>query len=451
MSNSSTTPIVAIVGRTNVGKSTLFNRLTETDKAIISPIENTTRDQNRGKIHWKGYMCEVIDTGGLDTATQDSLGAAIKDQVQKAIQVADVILFVVDGKTDLMPQDKQISQLLRNTKKPIVLCINKIERHNTSAVALANYAKLPYSGITCSAKNGSGTAELLDTLFELLPKIASITSQTNSILLTLVGRPNVGKSSLFNALIGEDRVIVNEQAHTTRDINDTEIIYKDQPFTILDTAGIRKHSNMGKATDFVIEKRSVRAALDSITKADIVILLLEAQLRVSAQDKTLVDYANRKGKSVIIAINKWDLVPDKTPSTINAYRKYFAHNINFADHLPIIFISAQQKQRITQILDEAINVYKNRFRTIPQDTLNDILFRIQERGPKQKQVITFGQTKKPLLLKSLDQSNVNPPTFRLVTTNPKNVAPAIINQLERDLRYTCNFEGVPIMINVRNS
>ncbi len=301
-----TIPRVAIVGRTNAGKSTLFNRLTETNKAIISPIENTTRDQNRGQVHWKGWQCEIIDTGGLDTTASDPLDQAIQAQVQRALNIADAIIFVVDGKTDLLPQDKTIAQLLQKLRKPVLLCINKVDTRRAAAVPLANFASLAYDAFLCSAKNGSGTSELLDALFERIPHSPSpeLANQT-SVILTIVGRPNVGKSSLFNALLGENRVIVSDLPHTTRDINDTEFTYNNQLFTILDTAGIRKKSNYGHGSTGMLERFSVTAAVDTIDKADVVVLVLEAQLRISAQDKSLVDYAKKTGQSVMVVINKW--------------------------------------------------------------------------------------------------------------------------------------------------
>lgn len=446
-----TIPHVAIVGRTNAGKSTLFNRLTETSKAIVSPFENTTRDQNRGLVHWKGWQCEVIDTGGLDTAAADPLDQAIQTQVARAMQTAQAIIFVVDGKTELLPQDKTISKLLQKSKKPILLCINKVDTRRVSALTLANFSSLPYPSFLCSAKNGSGTAELLDALFGCIPHSPSPeTASPTGIMLTLVGRPNVGKSSLFNALIGEDRVIVSDLPHTTRDINDTALVYKDHLFTILDTAGIRKRSNYGRASTSSIERYSVTAAVETIDRADVVILLLEAQLRVSAQDKSLVDYAKAKGKSVIIVVNKWDLIPDKTPAMINQYRKYFSTQLDFAKHVPMIFISAKTHQRVTAVLEAANTVYTNRFRTITQEQLDTILKRLLAKQPKQKQKLMKGQPKKLLILKSLEQTGTNPPTFTILSPHPKNVAPALINIIEHNIRQAADYEGVPIMIDVRN-
>lgn len=445
-----TIPRVAIVGRTNAGKSTLFNRLTETSKAIVSSIENTTRDQNRGLVHWKGWQCEVIDTGGLDTAAADPLNQAIQTQVTRAMQTADAIIFVVDGKCELLPQDKTISKLLQKSKKPVLLCINKVDTRRVSAVTLANFSSLPYPVSLCSAKNGSGTGELLDALFERIPQSPSPeTASPTGILITLVGRPNVGKSSLFNALIGEDRVIISDLPHTTRDINDTELTYKDQLFTILDTAGIRKRSNYGRATTNPIERYSVSAAVETVDRADVVVLMLEAQLRISSQDKSLVDYAKTKGKSVIVVVNKWDLIPDKTPAIINQYRKYFTAQLDFAKHVPMVFISAKNNQRITNVLDIAKTVYTNRFRTLSQDQLNTILKRLLSKRPKQKQKLMKGQPKKLLVLNSFEQVGTNPPTFQIASPHPKNVAPALLNIIEQDIRRTADYDGVPIMLDVR--
>ncbi|MBI2415063.1 MAG: ribosome biogenesis GTPase Der [Candidatus Kerfeldbacteria bacterium] len=450
-------PIVVLIGRTNAGKSTLFNRLTEHGAAIVSLAENTTRDQNRDLVYWKGAVCELIDTGGLDTAVQDDLGAEIQKQVQRAIDQADTIVLVVDGRGELMPQDKTLLRQLAKQNKPVVVCINKVDNARWRQHATGTFATLhQFPMALCSALNGSGTGDLLDTVFSVIrhaPAPTSPITQT-SIQLALVGRPNAGKSTLFNALVGEDRVIVSPLPHTTRDTNDSELIYQGQSYTLIDTAGIRRQNRVGKMPERVvgqIERKSVRTALEMIERSAVTILLLEAQRRLEKQDKALLRYALQHGKGLIVALNKWDLVPDKSPSTITKYTTYFTIHLELPDYIPFVFISALEGQRVTQLLDMAKQVHDYRSWRAPQAVLDSILKSVLAANPKRRTIKGHNMRKQPLTLISLKQIDINPPTFRLVSPQPKEVAPAIMHVIEKRIRQQCHFTGVPITLILRNS
>lgn len=453
-------PKVVLLGRTNAGKSTLFNRLTEHGKAIVSPLENTTRDQNRDIIYWKGNMCELIDTGGLDTAAADTLNQDIQNQVYAALKNAAAAIVVVDGKHGVMPQDHTLAKWIRTQHIPIVLCINKIDKPKWRIAAEAEFAVLNLTpSITCSAISGAGTADLLDALFKIIPQYEApeAPDETRLINIALVGRPNVGKSSLFNALLGEPRVIVSDIAHTTRDINDTELIYKDQTLRIIDTAGIRRKNRVGDWSNTIdkqqtkhlagVERTGIHTALQMIQRSNVVLLMIEAQKKITKQDKALVHYAQHNGKGLVIVINKWDLIPDKTPTTINEYKKYFSHHLGFAAHTPVIFISALEEQRVHDVLDVALEVYGDRHRWATEEQLAAILEALQQSKPYQTR-FHAAMKRKLLVIKNITQTGVNPPSFELVTPTPKLVAESVIDIAKKHIQETCAYHGVDIRLEI---
>jgi len=447
-------PQVAILGRTNSGKSTLFNRLSETHQAIISPLVNTTRDRNFSDIAWQGKMFTLVDTGGLDSAVTDELGKEIQKQVMLAVKDADVILFLIDGATGILPQDKQLALLVKKINKPTILGINKIDNQKKEKNIDPDFHKLNFSHVAkFSALNGSQTGDLLDLIIKLLPaKHQTLAPKPYTLKLAIIGRPNVGKSSLINAILGEERVIVSKIAHTTRDINDVNFIYKNKHFTLIDTAGIRRKSRVGEWHNKLlgkIEKEGVQATLNTMDKADVVILVLETQSRISAQDQILVQLALEHQKNMILVLNKWDLIEEKEPLTVEKFIEYFHAHLPFAKHVPMIFVSALKKQRVHKILDLALEVEAESKKQISDEELADLLNSIMKKyRPRQKQTVTFGQEKKPLKLHSLKQIRVNPPLFYIRMNKPQNMPTAIKKIIEKEIRERYEFLGVPVKITV---
>lgn len=445
-------PQVVLIGRTNAGKSSLFNRLCDAGHAIVSPVPNTTRDQNRGMVHWKGLSFELVDTGGLDLSVYDPLDKDIQIQVKRAIKDAKLILFVVDGQGEIMPQDMESAKLLQRQSIPVVVCVNKADSSRMRQDSAATFARLPFKEqILCSAKNGTGTGDLLDAIFARIPAVVTPEILTSTIKVALVGQPNVGKSSLFNGLLGEDRVIVSDLPHTTRDPHDTVLEYKDQLFTIIDTAGLRRQGRVGHGTERVIEQLSVKAAKQMVDECDIAVMMIEAQRKIHKQDKSLIDYLKYSGKSFIIAVNKWDLIPDKSPSTINDFMKYFNYHFDFAPHVPFIFISALERQRVAAVLDLVLEVYNYRNHFMDPAELDAALRQVLGRQPRQRRKVQSINPKKALFLKSLEQTSANPPQFKLLTPKPMTVAPAVINLLEKAIRERCPYKGVRINIDVTSA
>ncbi|MBU0671257.1 MAG: ribosome biogenesis GTPase Der [Patescibacteria group bacterium] len=447
---------VAICGRTNAGKSTLFNKLSESNKAIISSLPGTTRDLNYAPISWTGKHYEIIDTGGIDIFDEKELESNIKKQIAAAQKAASVILYTVDGHENLSEADKKIIKKLVRKKTNFILVVNKIDSKKIQEKADPNFERLGVEHVAyVSSKNGSGTGDLLDIINKHLPEAKAKELKENVLKLAIVGKPNVGKSSLLNAILGEDKVVVSDIPHTTRDINDIEFAYKNKNYLLIDTAGLRKKAKVGNWKDkriAHIERQSVRSTLTTIEEADVVFLVLEAQKNVSDQDKKISQLAVNNSKGLIIVINKWDLIEDKTDKTYDEFIKYFHNHLPFLSWAPMIFISAKEKQRVHAILELAQEVHQNQNLEILSQELDQILNLVMKKyKPKQSQTITFGQKKKPLVLESLTQVDKSPPTFILKTPKPKNVPQAMPNIIEKHLREEFEFLGTPIKIIIEES
>ncbi|MFA6475600.1 MAG: ribosome biogenesis GTPase Der [Patescibacteria group bacterium] len=443
-------PKVVLIGRTNVGKSTLFNRLTDTGRAIVSPHANTTRDQNQAVVHWQGSSLLLVDTGGLDMAVFDPLDKDIQAQVAKAVKGAAAVIFVVDNQADVMPQDRDTAKWLQRLKIPVIVCINKAESLRTQQAGMATFAVLPFADhVACSAKNGSGTGDLLDLVFSRIPVVATRIEDQTTIQVAIVGQPNVGKSTLFNGLIGEDLVIVSPLPHTTRDPHDTLLSYNGHLYNLIDTAGMRRKTKVGSGDGGDLERLSVNQTKAMIAQADVVLCVIEAQRRITHQDKAMLDYIKMKGKSFILVVNKWDLIPNKTASTINDYMRYYGHQFDFSTHTPITFISALEKQRTTQLLDITQRVFDFQNHWMEQAELDGVVRQVLYRQPKERRQGYADKPKRKLDLQSLTQTSINPPRFLLQTPRPKNVPPAIIHIVENLIREHCSYEGVPIYLEVR--
>jgi GTP-binding protein len=448
-------PQVAIIGRTNSGKSTLFNRLSETRKALISPMANTTRDRNFADIAWQGKLFTLVDTGGLDSAPSDELGREIQKQVMLAAKDADLILFLIDGVSGVLPQDKQLALLVKKMNKPVILGINKIDNQKKERNIDPDYYKLNFQHIAkFSALNGSQTGDLLDLIVKLLPASETSTSrlQNNTLKLAIIGRPNVGKSSLINAILNEERVIVSDIAHTTRDINDVDFVYKNTNFTLIDTAGLRRKNKVGDWKNKLmgkIEKEGVQATLNTMDRADVVALILETQQKITAQDQILVQLVLEHQKNIILVFNKWDLIENKGPQTVEDFINYFNAHLGFAKHVPMIFVSALKKQRVKKILDLALEVDAESKKQISDEELADLLKKVMLKyRPRQKQTVTFGQDKKPLKIHSLKQIKTDPPLFYVQMNKPQNMPAAILKIIEKEIRDRYEFLGVPVKITV---
>ncbi|MFN0255362.1 ribosome biogenesis GTPase Der [Pedobacter ureilyticus] len=425
--------IIAIVGRPNVGKSTLFNRLTESRKAIVDDFSGVTRDRHYGKAEWTDKEFTVIDTGGYVANSEDLFETAIREQVVIAIEEASVIIFMVDVTTGITDLDDDIANLLRKGKKPVFVVVNKVD--NT---ALENEASVFYSfGLgeiyTISSMTGSGTGDLLD---EVVKHFEDIQEEENTLpKITIVGRPNVGKSSLINALIGKDRNIVTPIAGTTRDSIHIHYNQYGHEFMFIDTAGLRKKTKVKENIEFYSVMRTIKALEDS----DVVILMLDAQEGLEAQDINIFHLAEKNKKGIVVLVNKWDLI-DKNEKTMKTFEDQIKHKLQPFTDVPILFISVLNKQRIFKAIETALEVQKNRGKKIPTSKLNDVLLPIIEAFPPPS---TKG---KYIKIKYITQINGVAPMFAFFCNLPQYIKDPYKRFLENKLRENFDFSGVPIQI-----
>ena len=427
--------IVAIVGRPNVGKSTLFNRLIKQRQAIVEETSGVTRDRHYGKSDWNGKEFTVIDTGGYVIGSDDIFEEEIRKQVNLAIDEADIILFVVNGRDGIHVLDDDVAQILRQQEKPVLLVVNKIDEPNLTAGASEFYAFGLGDPYPISAMTGSGTGDLLDKVAELLP------SDTTDLItdlprFTVVGRPNVGKSSLINAFLGIDRHIVTDIAGTTRDSNDTRYNVFGMDFILVDTAGLRKKSKVFEDIEFYSVMRSIRA----IENCDVAILMIDAQNGFEAQDMNILRLIERNKKGLVVVVNKWDLVEKDSNTHLDFERQIREKTAPFTD-FPIIFASAINKQRIYKVLETAHQVYENRERRIPVRELNDVLLEIINATPP-----PTASRGRYLHIKYITQLKGRTPQFIFFCNLPKDVKDSYIRFLENKIREKWNFNGVPIQL-----
>lgn len=430
--------IVAIVGRPNVGKSTLFNRLIEQRKAIVDETSGVTRDRNYGKGEWNGIDYSVIDTGGYVVNSEDVFEAEINKQVHLAIDEADVILFVVDVEAGITDLDDAIAAILRKSKKEVVIAVNKVD-NNERILDAQEFYGLGLGEIYCiSSMTGSGTGDMLDELVSKFPKIDGDDEEHELPYLSVVGRPNVGKSSFINALIGEDRNIVTDVAGTTRDSIHTRYNKFGHDFMIVDTAGLRKKGKVNEDLEFYSVLRSVR----TIENSDVCLLLIDATRGIEAQDVNIFNLIVRNKKGVVVLINKWDLIEKDSKTT-----KKFAEQIKerlapFID-VPILFISALTKQRVHKALETAIEVYKNRKQRIKTSELNQVL---------QEAIEAYGPPSvkgKFIKIKYATQLPSQTPAFALFANLPQYIKDPYRRYIENQIRDNFNFTGVPVQIYFR--
>ena len=433
--------LVAIVGRPNVGKSTLFNRLTETRRAIVSDEAGTTRDRQYGKVLWNGRTFSVVDTGGWVVNSDDIFEEEIHKQVMVATQEADVVLFMVDVKNGITDLDDEVANILRRAKLPIILVANKAD-NSADVFSSAEFYRLGLGEpMAVSAATGSGTGELLDAIIEKLPKDSKAEDDESIPHFAVVGRPNVGKSSLINAFIGEERNIVTDIAGTTRDAISTRYTKFGFDFYIVDTAGIRKKNKVNEDLEYYSVLRSIRA----IESADVSILMIDATRGIGTQDMNIFQVIQRNSTGLVVVVNKWDLVEDKSQQAqteyINAIRSRMAPLVDF----PIIFASAMTKQRIFKVLETAKDVYVRRTTKVPTPKLNDILLPIIEETPPPA---TKGKYIKIKYCTQLPNTRV--PSFAFFANLPQYVKEHYRRFLENRIRENWNFCGTPINVFIRH-
>ena len=419
--------VIAIVGRPNVGKSTIFNRIAGERLSIVEDTPGVTRDRLYARCSWLTKEFRLIDTGGIQIADQP-YQTEIKAQVEIAIEEADVIIFVVSGKTGLTDDDKYIASMLQKSKKPVVLAVNKIYEFYALGVG---------DPIAVSGVHGIGIGDVLDACINLFQEKDN-TDKNEGTRIAVIGEPNVGKSSLVNAILNENRSIVSNVQGTTRDAIDTPFTYEGKPYVIVDTAGIRKRGKVYES----IEKYSVLRALSAIERADVVLFLIDAEKGIREQDKHVAGYAEEAGKPVVIVVNKWDTV-EKDDKTMNVFIEKVRTEFAYLAYAPIVFVSAKTRQRVMTILPVVDKVYENTLRRIPTNVLNEVIADFQMVTPAP------ARNGKRFRIYYTTQVGVQPPTFMLSCNEPSLLHFTYRRFIENQLRQSFDFEGTPIHLVVR--
>ena len=435
-------PIIAVVGRPNVGKSTFVNRLVGKRQSIVDDLPGVTRDRIYFDVEWQNKQFTVIDTGGIVPGDEDEIMLSIYDQAKIACNEADKIIFLVDGIDGVTPVDEDIANILRQSDKPIFLAVNKVDSHNQITMISDFYSLAVGEPIAISALHGSGgVGDLLDEITKDFEQ-DDTKIDDGSIKLAIVGRPNAGKSSIVNALLGEKRVIVSDISGTTRDSIDSRLTYNEQEFVIVDTAGIRKKAKV----DYGVEKFAVDRAIRSIKECDVALLVIDATEAIngiSDQDKKIASIITEAGKGMVIAINKWDLIEDKKSNTVNKFEKKLANDIPFLDYVPKIYISAVTHQRLNNIFTRVVEVQSEHSKRISTGLLNKIVNEAYALNPPQT------IRNKRLKIMYSTQAATEPPTFILFVNDEKLLKDHYKRYMENKLREAFGFFGTPIRIAVR--
>ena len=427
---------VAILGRPNVGKSTLFNRLLEQRKAIVDDISGVTRDRQYGVADWAGKTFNVIDTGGFVPDTEDIFEKEIRKQVRIAIDEADAIIFMVDVAVGITDLDDAMADLLRRSKKPVFLAVNKVDNGERELDANEFYSLGFETIYTLSSLSGTGSGELLDAVVaSMKEEDSALTDGMELPKFAIIGQPNVGKSSLLNALIGSERTIVSDIAGTTRDTIHTHYNLFQKEFVLIDTAGIRKKSKEKDDLEFY----SIIRAIKAMDEADICMLVLDAEKGITAQDVSIFSLATRKGKGIVVLVNKWDLM-EKDTNTARDYEKALKQKIAPFTDVPVLFISAKDKTRIFRVIEIALEVYANKTQKIPTSKLNDVMLKAVE---SYHAPVVRGHSVK---IKFVTQLPTVVPSFAFFTNYPDDIKLPYRNYLENQLRTHFNLKGVPIRI-----
>ena len=446
-------PVVALVGRPNVGKSTLFNRLTGERLAIVDEVPGTTRDRLLAEADWAGHYFFVMDTGGIDPTKEKgqaplSIGSKdfireIRTHAELAMDEADVILFIVDGQTGVTAADREIADILRRKQRkiegklypPVILVVNKAESAKIRQIVAEFYELGMGEPLAISAMHGTGSGDLLDVVIRHIEEIGEDTEEDLSAKIAIVGKPNVGKSSLLNKIIGEERAIVSEIPGTTRDAVDTQLDFEGYPVTLIDTAGIRRRGKVEPG----VEKYSVIRSMNAIERADVAILVIDATTNITAQDTHIAGYIKDAWKSAIVAVNKWDLV-EKDTYTINDYTAKIREELNFMDYVPMIFISALTGQRVERVLPLALQVQEERLVRLSTSQINRIIQRAQDIHAAPS------RSGRSLRIYYGTQVRSDPPTFLLYVNDPELAHFTYVRFLENQVRKDYPFIGTPIRL-----
>ena len=431
-------PIVAIVGRPNVGKSTLFNRIAEKRVSIVDDTPGVTRDRIYADAEWTGHEFALVDTGGIDFDENDALLPAMRNQAKLAMEEADVILFVVDGKVGITEVDQQIVSMLRTAKKPVVLAVNKVDSIKGIPDSYEFYGLGLGEPIAVSSVNALNLGDLLDAIIKELPTEVEVADEPDTIRVAVVGRPNVGKSSLVNALLGEERLVVSNIPGTTRDAVDTYFKQDGVTFVFVDTAGMRRRGKI----DAALERYSVIRSLRAIDRADVVLMLIDAAEGVSEQDKKIAGYVHESGRASVLVVNKWDLVP-KDGKTSLRYTETMRQELGFMQYSPVVFLSALTKQRVSRIPEIVKYVAEQHAMRVSTSLLNQVVRDAVGINPPPS------DRGRKLKIYYATQASVKPPTIVFFVNDPELMHFSYLRFLENKLREAFGFEGTPLKLVVR--
>ena len=424
-------PVVAIIGRQNVGKSTLLNRVAGEPIAIVEDLPGTTRDRVMAGVSWQGNEFTIVDTGGLEVEPRSTIGQGVKQQAEAAITEADVIIFLVDVRDGVTPSDLDIVDVLRRVSKPIVLVANKADNKRLETEAAEFYQLGLGEPSAISAYHGLGVAKLLDRVISLLPASSPAEAEPEMMKVAIVGRPNVGKSTLLNALLGEERVIVDETPGTTRDAIDTLVDFGGQSVLLIDTSGIKRRGRLGVG----VGRYSVIRALRAIDRADVALLVLDATELVTAQDTHIAGYIQQAAKGIVLVVNKWDVVEDGNTSECG---RYIRSQFRFIPYAPLLYISAKLGQGVDRVMPQVHQVYQERLKRLPTAAVNSVV---------QQAVAAHSlprKGKRQLKIRYATQAEVNPPTFVFFVNDTKLIHFSYQRYLENKLRQAFSFAGTPI-------
>lgn len=432
-------PIVAIVGRPNVGKSTLFNQIGKRRVSIVDDMPGVTRDRIYMDAEWLNHTFTMIDTGGIEFEDNDHILTSMRQQALVATEEADVIIFVVDGRAGVTTADEEVARMLRNTKKPVILAVNKIDSPKLEADVYEFYQLGLGEPVGIAASNSLGLGDLLDAVAAALPEKSGEEKEDDEISIAVIGRPNVGKSSIVNALIGENRVIVSNVPGTTRDAIDTHFVADNIKFMLIDTAGMRRKGKIDEA----VERYSVMRSLRAVDRADVVLMVINAEEGITEQDKKIAGYAHESGKGVIIVVNKWDVYPDKNDKSTLRFTDDLRDEIGFLQYAPVLYTSALTGQRIHRITELVKYVADQQSMRIQTSVLNELIRDAVSVNPppshRGRQLKIFFMT----------QADIQPPKFIIFVNDPELMHFSYLRFLENRLRESFGFEGTPLKLIVR--